>query len=187
MAQWLLHVTLTFKKATFCRHICLSYNSHKKQRFFPQNNVDQLVSIIGGRLEFSVKMSHCEWWLRYGPPSQQYPAFSTPLDPSRSNRHKPEASCHLLAANTWTTIHLHWDKSFCAAVEKIRKCQWWVRVGMMLTICSCNHLYTEVRMNFLASECLALPPSPYHETPLYTVRDVTDMLKNSHFVSACAM
>jgi hypothetical protein len=152
---------------------------------FPQNSVDRLGSIIGlqwvfcedrihwashcwladydtmgGRLWFHTY--HSMWW---------FPPIWTPQKALGwqvvCSRGKPEASCHSLAAKTWTVILLRQDTSVHAVVGQVLKCQWWVCVCMVCTICcTCNHLYIKVRMNFLMSECLLrsllpLPPNSF--------------------------
>jgi hypothetical protein len=70
---------------------------------------------------------------------QWLPCLSTPYEgsglPAICNRHRREASCHLLATDTWHLLILRWDVSLDVTVGKMLKCQWWLRWTLVCTIC----------------------------------------------------
>lgn len=69
-------------------------------------------------------------------------------------RHRREASCHLLATDKWNRLLLRWDLCHGVRVRQMLKCHWWLRWGLMCTICYTCHVHIEITIGlmFLVSE-----------------------------------
>ena len=65
-----------------------------------------------------------------------------------------ETSCRLLGPDTWHRFLLYQDTSLVDVVGHILKCLWWLYGGLMCAICYSLLYIHEVKMKFLASECL---------------------------------